>query len=170
MGEREERFARLFASAYGPLWAYARRRIAPDDVDDVVAETLTVAWRRLDEVPEPALPWLYGVAYKAIGNHTRSRRRRLRLVERLAAETAPFGASDSSSGALEALASLRLGDQEILRLAAWEDLGSSDIAAVLGCSTNAAALRLSRARKRFRELLTGSDPSRTQAGRKEIDV
>ncbi len=169
MGEREERFARLFASAYGPLWAYARRRVPPDDVDDLVAETLTVAWRRLDDVPDPALPWLYGVAHKAIGNHLRSRRRGLRLVRRLAAEPAPVESADQAR-ALDALGALRRADQEILRLTAWEDLSTSEIAVVLGCSPDAAAARLSRARKRFREHLSGSRPSRTQAGRKEIDV
>jgi RNA polymerase sigma-70 factor, ECF subfamily len=169
MGEREERFARLFASAYGPLWAYARRRVAPDDVEDVVAETLTVAWRRLDEVPEAALAWLYGVAHKAIGNQTRSRNRRLRLLSRLAAEP-ERAENDPPAAVLDALSALRPSDQEILRLAAWEELGPSDIAVVLGCSANAAALRLSRARKRFREVLTGSGPSRTRTGRKEIDV
>ena len=169
MGEREDRFARLFASAYGPLWAYARRRVASDDVDDVVAETLTVAWRRIDEVPEVPLPWLYGVAYKAIGNQLRSRRRGLRLLRRLAAEPVPT-AGEHSSQVLDALARLRPADQEVLRLAAWEGLGASEIATVLGCSVNAAALRLSRARKNLREALTGSGPSRTQAGRKEIDV
>ena len=169
MGEREDRFARLFASAYEPLWAYARRRVPADDVDDVVAETLTVAWRRLDEMPELELPWLYGVAYKAIGNLLRSRRRGLRLVRRRAPEPAPMTNAPSSQ-VLDALATLRPSDQEILRLTAWEDLAPAEIALVLGCSVNAAALRLSRARKNLRDALTGSGPSRTQAGRKEIDV
>lgn len=169
MAEREDRFARLFASAYEPLWAYARRRVPPDDVDDVVAETFTVAWRRLDEIPSFELPWLYGVAYKAIGNLIRSRRRGLRLVRRLAAEPPPT-ADAPSSEVLDALATLGPPDREILRLAAWEDLGPGEIALVLGCSVNAAALRLSRARKKLRDALTGSGGTRTQAGRKEIDV
>ena len=170
MGEREERFTRLFASAYGPLWAYARRRVPLADVDDVVADVFTVAWRRLDDVPEDmALPWLYRTAYKTIGNHLRSQRRRLHLVGRLAAEPAPSeGAHDPA--VFEALAALRPDDQEILRLAAWEEFAPSEIAVVLGCTPNAAALRLSRARARLRERLTGSSPSRTHARRKEIDV
>ena len=32
------------------------------EVDEVVAETFLVAWRRLEEVPSLALPWLLGVA------------------------------------------------------------------------------------------------------------
>ncbi|MEX2556077.1 MAG: sigma-70 family RNA polymerase sigma factor [Actinomycetota bacterium] len=171
MGEREDRFTRLFASAYGPLWAYARRRVPASDVDDIVAEVLTVAWRRLDHVPddESSLAWLYGVAYKVVGNHLRSQRRRLRLAARLAAE--PASAEPSSDpGVIEALSALRPEDREVLRLAAWEGLGAPQIAIVLGCSSNAAALRLSRARARLRDRLTGSASSRTQARRKEIDV
>ena len=171
MGEREERFTDLFASAYASLWAYARRRVPPDDVDDVVADVFAVAWRRLDEVSaDNPLPWLYGVGYKTIANVYRSHKRRLRLVQRLAAEPAPFSDPAEDSSVIDALATLSPDDQEILRLAAWEQLDTSEIALCLGCSINAAALRLSRARKKLRQRLTGSPRFRTQPGRKEIDV
>lgn len=171
MGAREDRFERLFAAAYPDVWRYARRRVPEADVDDVVAETFTVAWRRLDEVPEDrALPWLYRVAANTIANRLRSQRRHLRLVSRLQAEPPPAPAAEGDPEILDALAALRPDDQEVLRLAAWEGLGPAEIAVVLGCSDNAAAVRLSRARARLRERLTGSDRTRTQARRKEIDV
>ena len=50
---------------------------------------------------------------------------------------------------MEKLARLNEADREILLLAAWEELSTTEIAAVLGCSVNAAALRLHRARKRL---------------------
>jgi RNA polymerase sigma-70 factor (ECF subfamily) len=50
---------------------------------------------------------------------------------------------------IQQLMSMRPADQEILRLAAWEDLNSGEIALVLGCSVNAAQQRLSRAKKRL---------------------
>jgi DNA-directed RNA polymerase specialized sigma24 family protein len=53
----------------------------------------------------------------------------------------------------EALSRLRPNDQEILRLAEWEDLPPRDIAVVLGCSANAASIRLHRAHRRFEEAL-----------------
>ena len=34
------------------------RRVPSEAVDDIVSETFLVVWRRLDEVPEPQLPWL----------------------------------------------------------------------------------------------------------------
>ena len=50
---------------------------------------------------------------------------------------------------LRALDSLQPDDQEILRLAAWEELTSAQIAEVLGCSRGAAKVRLHRARQRL---------------------
>jgi RNA polymerase sigma-70 factor (ECF subfamily) len=44
---------------------------------------------------------------------------------------------------------LSAGEREVLALAAWEELSSSAIAEVLGCSPNAARIRLHRARRRF---------------------
>lgn len=169
---REQRFTRLFADAYQPLWRYARRRVPLDAIDDIVADTLTIAWRKLDVIPDaPAtLPYLYGVAYRVIGNSLRAHRRHLRLVERVRSEPLSGAAPDSNDAVLDALATLRAEDQEVLRLSEWEGLAASEIATVIGCSPNAAALRLSRARARFKAALTGSGSSRTSHRRKEIDV
>lgn len=171
MGERQDRFTALFQAAYGPLWAYARRRVPAADVDDVVADAFAVAWRRLEDVPggEGALPWLYGVAYRTIANSRRSAVRRHGLLQRLMAQPA-VTADTADSPVLDALANLAPAEQEILRLSAWEGLGPAEIAAVLGCTPNAAALRLSRARARLRERMTESAADRTHAHRKEIDA
>jgi RNA polymerase sigma-70 factor (ECF subfamily) len=167
--ERRARFRALFDESYQPLLAYARRRCTPADADDLVAEVLTVAWRRLDDVPhDAALPWLFGVAHRTLANQRRSTRRRLALVERLEREPSP-AAPDGDPVLLDALARLSADDQEVLRLAAWEQLRASEIAVVLGCSANAAALRLSRARERLRNAVTEIAPSRTEADRKDND-
>jgi RNA polymerase sigma-70 factor (ECF subfamily) len=52
---------------------------------------------------------------------------------------------------LEAATALRLPDQEILRLAAWEGLPHSDIATILEISVAAVDQRLHRAKKRLAE-------------------
>lgn len=174
MSDREERFRRLFDACYSPLHAYARRRIPAADVDDVVADVLTVAWRRLDDVPDgaAAMPWLYGVAHKTLANHHRSNHRRRRLTDRLAsAPVVPFPPpSPTGEPLVAALDRLRPDDREVLRLAAWEQLGPTEIAVVLDCTPNAAALRLSRARARLRAELTRTQPSRTQATPKVTDA
>ena len=172
MDERTARFGRLFDDCYQPLLAYARRRSVESDADDVVAEVLTVAWRRLDDIPDGMeLPWLYGVARRTLANHHRGAGRRLRLLDRLGREPAP-GANAEDDGDLvrAALQRLRPGDAEILRLTAWEGLTTSELSYLLECSENAVALRLSRARRRLRDQLTGTGHGRTRADWKGSDV
>jgi len=48
-----------------------------------------------------------------------------------------------------ALAALRESDREVLMLVAWEGLGPNALAKALGCSKNAAVVRLHRARARL---------------------
>lgn len=173
MDDRTERFRRLFDSCYGPVWAYARRRVEHGDVDDVVADVFTTAWRRLDDVPAGReLPWLYGVARRTVANRRRGSERRRRLATRLGAERphATDEGGDRDVVVAGALARLRPDDREILRLAAWEQLTAADLAVVLGCTVNAANLRLSRARRRFRDALTGMVADRTPGERKVTDA
>jgi RNA polymerase sigma-70 factor (ECF subfamily) len=51
--------------------------------------------------------------------------------------------------ARQALRQLPRRDQEVLRLAMWEELTQQQIAAVLGVSEKAAGMRFSRAKRRF---------------------
>ncbi|HEX6652604.1 MAG TPA: sigma factor, partial [Thermoleophilaceae bacterium] len=69
---RGERFERMFRDSYPLVRAYALRRAAPEGAQDVVAETFLVAWRRLEDVPEDPLPWLYGAARRVLANQRRS--------------------------------------------------------------------------------------------------
>ena len=162
----EARFERLYAEHGRAVLAYAVRRSAdPQDGADVVAETFLVLWRRLDQVPtgEQARLWLYGVARHVVANQRRSERRRGLLAERLrrelpaALETVPAPAAGAVALA-SALAELGPEDQEILRLSAWEELGPSEIATVLGIGHVAARSRLHRARHRLRAVLRAAEP------------
>jgi RNA polymerase sigma factor (sigma-70 family) len=153
------RFHALYEAHYGAVAAYARRRTAsPVDAQDVVADTFTIAWRRLSEVPDgdAALPWLYGVARRVLANQRRGNQRRTDLAARLRGQgsVAPdvegqVVAGDERRAVLTALARLRPADQEILRLAVWEELAHRDIAGIVGCSESSVAVRLHRARGRL---------------------
>jgi RNA polymerase sigma-70 factor, ECF subfamily len=153
------RFELLYAEARDPLVRYLARRAAPDQVEDLFAETMTVAWRRLPEIPAGAeIPWLYGTARRVLANHRRASGRFGRLVERLAVlgrgeddgpAVPPVGDPDLA----DALAALSATDAEILRLWAWEELAPAGMAVVLGISPNAASIRLHRAKGRLRERL-----------------
>jgi RNA polymerase sigma-70 factor (ECF subfamily) len=159
----EVRFRDLFATHYPDIYGYAARRVGRDDAADVAADVFTVAWRSLNRVPDPpdTRPWLFGVARNVVSNHLRSARRRDRLAIRAAAaEQAPVvPAHEGNDDVIDALRSLGDDDQEILRLAAWEALQPREIAQVLGCSSNAAAVRLHRARARL------ADAYRSRGGR-----
>jgi RNA polymerase sigma-70 factor (ECF subfamily) len=153
-----------------------RRTQTFSDAEDVAAETFTIAWRKIDAIPsDEPLPWLYAVARRVLANHRRGLGRRERLAALLRVEdvATPIRAGEDHDGpAFAALATLSPADQELLRLVAWEELGNQQIAAVLGITPNAVAIRLHRARERFADALARHtpdddvkypDPSRTSA-------
>ena len=149
---RRARFAELFGLVFEPLQAYVLRRGGGSDTDDIVAEALTVLWRRLDDIPDDApLAWAFGVARRCLSNHRRSATRLGQLVERLAANPAP--APTPNHDLDDALACLDPDQREILRLWAWEGLAPRDIAVAMNISANAASIRLHRARRELSELL-----------------
>jgi RNA polymerase sigma factor (sigma-70 family) len=177
------RFDELFSEHQRSVLAYAIRRTQTlADAEDITAETFTIAWRKFDAIPvaEP-LPWLYAVARRVLANHRRGHGRRERLAALLRVEdvATPMRAGDDLDGPVfAALASIAPADQELLRLIAWEELGNRQIAAVLGITANAVAIRLHRARARFavalaRETPDGHakypGPSRTSADVKGTD-
>jgi RNA polymerase sigma-70 factor, ECF subfamily len=151
----ETRFRMVFEVAYGPLCRYARHRgLDGPDAEDLVAHTLEIAWRRIEEVPaDEPLPWLYAVARNLWRNQARRDRRRRDLLARFRPSLTPEAASDPAAlapGLLRAaLETLSDSDQEILRLVAWDGLTPADLATALGCSPVAARTRLHRARSRL---------------------
>ena len=139
-----QRFEQIYEEHRDAIRAYVRRRAPEDLVEDVVADVFVVALRRIDDVPTPELPWLYGVARKTLAN---ARRR---------THTAPVGyevAHDPEPVAdpqlARAFAELSDADREVLRLVAWEGLSLRDAAHVLGCSHVACRVRYHRAKSRL---------------------
>lgn len=155
----EETLSRLFNDYHGHLLAYAMRRGASmPDAEDVVAETFTVIWRRIRELParEFELAWLYGIAARVLLNQRRSHTRRAALWSRLrlSAAVAPSTGegvplTHELSDVVEAMRHLRPTDREALLLSAWEGLANTELAVAVRCSENAAAIRLHRARQRL---------------------
>jgi RNA polymerase sigma-70 factor, ECF subfamily len=147
------RFEALAAEVVEPVRRFLVRRTDPDTADDVLAETLLVCWRRLDQVPENALPWVYGVARNCLANVQRGDRRQVRLAARISVVAPPQEAEREAAEPDErvaaALAALRPDEADLLRLWAWEQLGPAEIAEVLGITPNAASIRLHRARGKF---------------------
>ena len=151
-------FEQLFADHLRTVSAYVRRRASADEVDDVVAETFLVAWRRLEDVPPEPKGWLLGVARRVLANQRRATARRAALTASAAATMSPGAhAAEGGSRALRALAKLSERDRDLLLLAAWDGLTADEIAAVVGCSRAAAKVRLHRARRRLQRKLAELD-------------
>lgn len=173
----EPAFRAMFDAYMPDVWRYARRRCSSAvDADDVVADTFAVAWRRRSDIPadDPRL-WLLAVARRVLANQRRSARRLDGLRARVASTGAGTACAESAEGAAlarehplwSALASLSRDDRDLLVMRAWDGLAVNDIATLLGCSANAASLRLRTARRRLAEAIerTDADGSRTPHGR-----
>lgn len=167
---REERFNRLYDDHLDAVRRYLWRR-DPSLCDDVLAETFLVAWRRLDDVPDDARPWLIGVARNVRLNALRSARRQhavsSRLVETaLEPETAELPTENDAVRTV--LSMLPEADREVLLLSLWDDLDRGAIARVLGCSKPNVSVRLHRARRRLTTMLAEALESNGGAPRPSI--
>jgi DNA-directed RNA polymerase specialized sigma24 family protein len=157
----EERFQEIYRRHRPAVVAYARRRVSADTVEDVVAETFLVCWRKLECVPEEPLPWLYAVARKTLANQRRAAARQTtRAIVEISGEAVLFG-GDPALGA--AFSRLSERDREVLRLVAWEGLLLREAATVLGCSAVACRVRFHRAKRRLAEQLQALERHATTA-------
>jgi RNA polymerase sigma-70 factor, ECF subfamily len=144
----------LFELHAADVFAFARRRASRSEAEDVVSETFLVAWRRLDVVPDHALPWLLGVARKVLANRRRADARQAALQSRLipgGGEVAggPESTHPDTRFVLAALADLPAAERDAVTLLAWEGLTPAEAAIVLGCSRAAFYVRVHRARRRL---------------------
>jgi RNA polymerase sigma-70 factor (ECF subfamily) len=163
-------FESWFRTCHVAVYRFAYRRVGPDVVDDVVAETFLTAWRRKAEITGDPLPWLLGVARRACANHLRGLGRRAALLDRLTSERSwpEFDVSNSDGLLGDALMCLSDGDREALLLVAWDGLSHADAAAVIGCSPSTFGVRLHRARARLARALEKVDGSSSDTGQAEV--
>lgn len=156
-GKVDARLLEVYERHYRDIYAYCRRRVSADGVDDAVSETFLIAWRKRAMMPEgeDTLPWLYGVAYRVVLHKWRGGGRIRRMETKLASlgvaepSTAEelLVVSEESRQVIEASSRLRPKDQELLRLSFWEELSHAEVARVLGIKPEAVRQRVSRALK-----------------------
>lgn len=153
-----QRLTRLWVEHADAVRRFARRRLPEAEVEDVVSETFSVVWRRIEDVPADALPWIYAVARNVVGTRLRSLDRRTALLDKVAGE--PSG--EVPAAEVEAVERLHLAqawsqlteaEREVIALVAWEGLSSTEAATVMQCLPSTFAVRLLRARRRFARLL-----------------
>ena len=166
-----EAFRTLYSEHQPTIQRYLAARAPAGQVEDLVAETFLVAWRRAADLPPHALPWLLNVAAKVLANQRRRIDRADALDERLAQVSRlddPGAAVAAERRAqhlavLQALAGLSPSDRELMLLSVWDGLHPREIAVVLCLNPVAARARLSRARRRLQralraELQTADEP------------
>lgn len=158
------RFTELYDENYRRVLAYALTRTDPHNAEDVASETFLIAWRRIADVDEPVLPWLFGIARNLLLKQRDGGYRQRALADRVAAMTTSedLVAWDIAEHvvdrdtALAAVAGLSERDLELLSLVMWHGLAPREAARVVGCSTAAFFVRLHRARRRLARALEGA--------------
>nr|WP_255480966.1 sigma-70 family RNA polymerase sigma factor [Quadrisphaera sp. RL12-1S] len=170
----------MFRDHSARVLTFLGHRGAGDAAPDLLSEVFTTTWRRIDDVPDPALPWLLGVARNTLAHHWRAQGQQAALALQAAHAAnrehpshrggpATLDIADvvaERSAVITALAALADEDREVLLLIGWDGLTAGEAAAVLGCAPGAFAVRLHRARRRLQRVLDPppwSDPAVTTA-------
>jgi RNA polymerase sigma factor (sigma-70 family) len=155
--------------AHGLLAFFARRTLDAEVAADLTAETFAAAYAvrgRFRERGEGGGPWLYGIARNKLSRYYRSSRvevearAKIGLPEQVSLsesdiarieELVDFAATGQAVRA--ALRELSESDREALSLRIVDARSYREIAALLGCSEQAARVRVSRGLQRLDGLL-----------------
>ncbi|WP_327290558.1 RNA polymerase sigma factor [Streptomyces sp. NBC_01198] len=143
--------------------------------EDVTAATFLEAWRlrvRIDAEGGSLRPWLLGIATNAARNSSRTARRYAAATARLPREDVTPDFADEVAGRIDdvqrlaavqaALATLRRGEREVFALCVWSGLDYREAAQALGVPVGTVRSRLSRARRKLRELTDTSLSTRNR--------
>ncbi len=148
-------FSSLYERHLGAVASYVARRTGPELSEDLTAEVFIRAFRSravFRDDHESALPWLLGIANNLIADHRRAERRRLRMLQRVAA--ARPESRESSVGVLAPelvglLRRLPAADRDTLLLVVWGELSYAEAATALGVPVGTIRSRIARARERL---------------------
>ena len=165
------------------IFRYLVSRVDRSTSEDLLADVFAAAFQarnRYDTRYENALPWLLGIATNVIRHHRRSEVRHASMVRRVTqlhrrtnetseaidavATTAEL--DDEMQCVRRALAGLNDRHRQVLVLSAGLGLSYEDIAQTLGIRIGTVRSRLSRARRRLRELLEADGQ---YVGKDELD-
>lgn len=152
-----------------PLLAYFfRRTFDADAALELTAETLAVAFERRDRYRRdkgPARAWVFGIAKRELGHFRRRAATRQRALRRLGIEVPPLDdesierihdlidAHRFRAALAEALDQLSKVERDAIRLRVINDEPYTRVADRLGCSQQAARVRVHRGLTRLNDLL-----------------
>jgi RNA polymerase sigma factor (sigma-70 family) len=172
-------YEEIFVAYAKVVYRYAVRLTGDwSEAEDVVSLTFLEAWRLRKKVNpdgESLQPWLLGIATNVVRNRRRSARRHQNALARLPRDEAVPDFADELltrmadterlASARAALLKLRPADREVFVLYVWEELPYEQVAEILGVRPGTVRSRLSRARKRLRELQQDSDSGQVPGSR-----
>jgi RNA polymerase sigma-70 factor (ECF subfamily) len=163
-------FRVVFERHHDEVRRYLQRRSGAETGEELAAQTFEEAFRtrsRFDPAYSDARPWLMGIATNLLRHHYRAEAARLRALER-ASSMAPTLGDDDPDARLDArkavqdlarvLQGMTRGERDIVLLYAWADLTYAEIADALQVPVGTVRSRLSRTRRRLRELGSVVDP------------
>ena len=151
---------RLYHEHRRPIQAYLARMVGDREAaENLCQETFLKAlrgWERHGPIASP-VAWLYRIAANTAYDHLRRWRARGSLaspddLDAACCDFTPEGALAEGEAVRSALAQLPRRYREPLLMHACAGLSLREIADALGCSSDAAKMRLFRARRRFREV------------------
>lgn len=143
MSTSEAEFEAYFREHYVAVARFLERRLSDRETAlELASDVLRLAWSKFGRSTLPERAWLFVTARNLVGNEYRRRDRARALAAKLRDNT-PVPAIEPDGGILDLVEPKH---REVLRLFYWDDLSTAEIAKLLGCSPNAVAVRLSRAR------------------------
>jgi RNA polymerase sigma factor (sigma-70 family) len=155
-----ERLHSALATNSADLLAYLERRVGVrEDAADLLGETMLVAWRRVEKLPEErerARMWLFVIARTTLLNYRRGRRRHLAVTDALRAKLAMGDDSSATEGGIDvrrAIDALPAELAEIVRLVHWDGFALAEAAELLGIPAPTARGRYARARAQLSSAL-----------------
>jgi RNA polymerase sigma-70 factor (ECF subfamily) len=148
-------FSSLYERHVRAVAKYVSRRVGSDSAEDLTAEVFVRAFRRRAVFRDDhgsAFPWLLGIANNLIADHRRAERRRLEMLQRLAASRP--ARSETSVGVLAPelvgeLLRLPAADRDTLLLVVWGELSYAEAATALSVPIGTIRSRIARARARL---------------------
>jgi RNA polymerase sigma-70 factor (ECF subfamily) len=144
------------------------------EAEEIVSLTFLEAWRLRDRVKpdgESLRPWLLGITVNVVRNFTRAARRHQAALARVPEAGVVPDFADEVASRLDdgtrlaavraAFGRLRTDDQDVVALCVWSGLDYESAAAALGIPVGTVRSRLSRARRKLREMAepSGAGPA-----------
>lgn len=161
-GGIRQQFTLLYRAERGAVRRYLQRTIGVEDADDLTADVFTTVWSRWSAIPvdvDKRRAWVFSVAHFKVRETIRSRRYRQGLQQRLIARQVDAPEPGPENGVLvlarvrSLLARLPRSERDALALVVFGDLSSAEAADAMRCSVSALTSRVSRGRRRLRDIL-----------------